>query len=278
MDQQVLAQQEVVIDARRRSLLDEIREMNRYRELLIVLAQRDIAVRYKQTVLGAGWAILQPLVTMIVFSVVFGRLAKIPSNGYPYSIFVFSGLLGWIFFSSALNATMNSVLKHSHLISKVYFPRLILPIAAVGSALLDCLISFGLLFVLMAWYGVPAGFALLWAPVAILGAALTAVGVGSLLAALVVTYRDFQHVQSFLLYLWLFLTPVIYPVSYLDENWRHLAYLNPLTGVVEVLRFAILGSAADIGGMAISAAAALILLFLGIDVFLRMERRFADVI
>src|SRR5262249_10458746 len=158
---------------------------------------RDIQVRYKQTVLGAAWAILQPLVTMIVFSVVFGRLAKIPSNGYPYSIFVFSGLLGWIFFSSALNQTMSSVLRQSHMISKVYFPRLILPIAAVGSSLLDCLISFLLLFVLMAWYGVPVTANLLLAPLAILGAALTVIGAGSWLAALVVTYRDFQHVQSF---------------------------------------------------------------------------------
>ncbi len=278
MEQHVLAEQEIVLDARPRGLVDQIREIARYRELLLVLAGRDIAVRYKQTVLGAAWAVLQPLVTMIVFSVVFGRLARIQSDGHPYSIFVFSGLLGWIFFSSALGATMNSVLRHSHLISKVYFPRLILPISAVGSALLDCLISFGLLLVLMAWFGVLPTPALFWAPVAILGAAVTAIGAGSLLAALVVTYRDFQHVQSFLVYLWLFVTPVIYPVTYVDESWRQIVYLNPMTGVVDLLRYAILGIPANLHGMLISAASAAALLVIGTHYFLRMERRFADVI
>ncbi|HZP12822.1 MAG TPA: ABC transporter permease [Nevskiaceae bacterium] len=278
MDQHVLAQQEVIIDGRSRGLIEHLGEVLRYRELLLVFAARDVAVRYKQTVLGAAWAILQPLVTMIVFSIVFGRLAKIDSNGYPYSIFVFSGLLGWIFFSSALSATMNSVLKHAHLINKVYFPRLILPFSAVGSTLLDCMISFGLLFVLMAWYGVMPSPSLLLAPVAILFAAITAIGAGSLLAALVVTYRDFAHVQAFLVYLWLFVTPVIYPVSYVDAGWRHLAYLNPMTGVVDLLRFAILKISPDPQGLAISAATALVLLVAGTQYFLRMERRFADVI
>lgn len=267
-----------MIDGRSRGLVEHLSEVLRYRELLYVFAARDVAVRYKQTVLGASWAVLQPLVTMIVFSVVFGRLAKIQSSGYPYSIFVFSGLLGWIFFSSALSATMNSVLKHAHLINKVYFPRLILPFSAVGSTLLDCLISFGLLFVLMAWYGVTPSPALALAPVAILFAAITAIGAGSLLAALVVTYRDFAHVQSFLVYLWLFVTPVIYPVSYVDESWRHLAYLNPMTGVVDLLRYAILAIPADAEGLAISAATAIVLLVAGTQYFLRMERRFADVI
>ena len=278
MEQHVLAGQEIVIDGRRRGVVDQIREVLRYRELLTVLVGRDIAVRYKQTVLGASWALLQPLVMMLVFSVVFGRLAKIPSNGHPYSLFVFAGLLGWMFFSAALNATMMSVLKHANLINRVYFPRLILPIAAVGSALLDCLISFGLLFVLMVWYGVVPTLALLWTPVAIAGAAITAIGAGSLLAALVVTYRDFSHVQSFLVYLWLFLTPVIYPVTYVDESWRQLVYLNPMTGVVDLLRYAILGVPADLKGMLISAASAATLLLIGTQYFLRMERRFADVI
>jgi len=278
MEQRVLQQQEIVIDGRRRGIVDQLREVVRYRELLMVLAARDIAVRYKQTVLGASWAVLQPLITMIVFSVVFGRMARIASEGYPYSIFLFAGLLGWIFFSSALSATMNSVLKHAHLINRVYFPRLILPVAAVGSALLDCLISFGLLFVLMAWYGVMPSLALLWAPVAILGAAITAIGVGSLLAALVVTYRDFAHVQAFLVYLWLFVTPVIYPISYVDERWRDLVYLNPMTGVVDLLRYAILNVPADLHGMLISAASGLVLLLIGTQSFLQMERRFADVI
>ena len=278
MDQHVLAQQEVVIDGRNRGLIEHLTEVLRYRELLLVFAARDVAVRYKQTVLGATWAILQPLVTMIVFSIVFGRLAKIDSNGYPYSIFVFSGLLGWIFFSSALSATMNSVLKHAHLINKIYFPRLILPFSAVGSTLLDCVISFGLLFVLMAWYGLMPSASLLFAPVAILFAAITAIGAGSLLAALVVTYRDFAHVQAFLVYLWLFVTPVIYPVTYVDESWRHLAYLNPMTGVVDLLRFAILKIPPDAQGLAISAATAIVLLVAGTQYFLRMERRFADVI
>jgi lipopolysaccharide transport system permease protein len=278
MEQHVLAEQEIVIDGRRRGLVDQLREVLRYRELLTVFAGRDIAVRYKQTVLGAAWAILQPLAMMFVFSVVFGRLAKIDSQGQPYSIFVFAGLLGWIFFSSALNATMMSVLKHAHLINRVYFPRLILPIAAVGSALVDCLISFGLLLVLMLWFGVMPTPALLWAPVAIVGAALTAIGAGSLLAALVVTYRDFAHVQAFLVYLWLFLTPVIYPVTYVDESWRHLIYANPMTGVVDLLRYAILHVPPDVEGMLISAASALVLLAIGMHTFLRMERRFADVI
>lgn len=278
MEPHALAQQEVVIDGRRRGLGDQLREVARFRELLWVLIKRDIAVRYKQTVLGAGWAVLQPLVTMIVFSIVFGRLARISSDGHPYPIFVFSALLGWIFFSSALNATMSSVVRHANLINKVYFPRLILPFSAIGSALLDCLVSFGLLFVLMAWYGVTPTLALLWAPCAILLAATVAIGAGSLLAALIVTYRDFQHIQAFLLYLWLFLTPVIYPVSYVDESWRQLVFLNPVTGVVELLRFAILATPPDVAGIAISIGVALLLLLGGLQYFLSVERRFADVI
>jgi lipopolysaccharide transport system permease protein len=278
MEQPALAVQEVVIDGRPRGLVDQLREVARYRELLWVFVGRDIAVRYKQTVLGAGWAVLQPLATMIVFSVVFGRLARIDSQGHPYPMFVFSGLLGWIFFSSALNATMSSVLRHAHLINKVYFPRLILPMSAIGSSLLDCAVSFGLLFLLMAWYGVMPTFALLLAPCAILLAAVVAIGAGSLLAALTVTYRDFQHIQSFLLYLWLFLTPVIYPVSYVGEEWRALVFLNPMTGVIELLRFAILSAPPDLGGVAISTSVAILLLVGGLQYFMRLERRFADVI
>jgi lipopolysaccharide transport system permease protein len=254
------------------------RELWAYRELLWVLTTRDIKVRYKQTVLGAAWAIIRPFLTMVIFSVVFGQLAKMPSDGYPYPVFVYAGLLPWIFFSAAISTSGQSLVGSANLLSKVYFPRLIIPLSSVGAGLVDLLISTGILLLMMLWYGVGWTWHLLAAPLLLAALVLTALGIGTLLSALTVAYRDFTHLTPFLVQVWMYVTPVIFPVSLVPERWQWLLYLNPLTGLVEGFRSAFLGKPFDLTGIGISLAIAVVILIIGVAYFEKVERRFADII
>jgi len=254
------------------------RELWAYRELLWVLTARDIKVRYKQTVLGAGWAILRPFLTMVIFSVVFGQLAKMPSDGYPYPVFVYAALLPWTFFSNAINASAQSLVGSAHLVSKVYFPRLIIPLASAGAGLLDLIISTGILLLMMLWYGVGWSWNLAAAPLLLMAVVFAALGVGTLLSALTVAYRDFTHINPFLVQVWMYVTPVIFPVSLVPERWQWVLYLNPMTGLVEGFRSAFLGKPFDVVGLGVSFLVAAALFVTGITYFEKVERRFADII
>jgi lipopolysaccharide transport system permease protein len=256
----------------------DLRELWAYRELLWVLTMRDVKVRYKQTVLGFSWAIIQPVMMMVVFSIFFGRLAQMPSDGYPYPIFVYAALLPWTFFQTAISNSANSVVGSSNLISKVYFPRLIIPLSSIGSALVDFLVAAGILLLLMVYYGVGWSMNLLAAPLLILGVIFAALGVGTFLAALNVTYRDFRYVIPFLVQFWMFATPVVYPASLVPERWQWLLYLNPMAGVIEGFRSVILGKPFNVAALAISMLIAAVILLVGIVYFEKYERRFADVI
>jgi lipopolysaccharide transport system permease protein len=261
-----------------RRLLD-VGELWAYRELLYFLMWRDVKVRYKQTALGVAWIVLQPLLTMLVFTVIFGRLARLPSDGVPYAIFAYAGLLPWTFFANAVNVSGNSLVGSSHLITKVYFPRLIIPAAAVGALLVDFALAFLLLGALMLYYGVAPTAALL-AVVPLVGlTVLLAVSTGLLLSALNVKYRDVRHVIPFMVQMWMFASPVIYPVSIVPERWRWLAGLNPLTGIIEGFRAALFpGKPFDWTVLGVSVAATVLLFFASVYAFRRMEREFADII
>ena len=256
----------------------DLRELWAYRELLIVLTMRDIKVRYKQTVLGVAWAILQPFTTMVVFTIFFGHLAKMPSDGYPYPVFVYSALLPWTFFANAITNSSNSLVGSAHLISKVYFPRLIIPLSSVGAGLIDFVTASSILLAMMLFYGVGWSLNLLMAPVLLAEVIFIAVGVGICLSALTVTYRDFRYVVPFMIQVWMFVTPIIYPSSLIPTQWRWLVYLNPMSGLIENFRAVFLGRAFDYIGLGISAGAAISLFIAGIAYFEQVERRFADVI
>ena len=254
-------------------------ELWAYRELLYFLTWREVKVRYKQTAIGAAWAVLQPLLTMLVFTLVFGRLIRVPSDGIPYPVFAYTALVPWNFFASALSRASNSLVADAPLLSKIYFPRLLLPLAAVASAVLDFAMAFVLLVVMIAWYGLAPGLPVLLLPVFALLAILTALGCGLWLSALNVKYRDVAYVVPFLLQVWLFLTPVAYPSSLVPAQWRQLVGLNPMAGVVEGFRWALLGSAHAPGAMlVISAVIVTILLVAGALYFRRVEHEFADVV
>lgn len=254
------------------------RELFAYRELLWVLTMRDIKVRYKQTVLGAGWAIVRPFTTMVIFSLVFGQLAKMPSDGYPYPVFVYAALLPWTFFAGAIGASGQSLVGSAHLVSKVYFPRLIIPLSSVGAGLVDLFISTSILLLMMLWYGVGWSANLLAAPLLMLAVVFLALGVGTLLSALTVAYRDFTHLTPFIVQIWMYVTPVIFPVSIVPERWQWVLYVNPMTGLVEGFRSAFLGKPFDVGGLAISCGIAVAVFALGVAYFEKVERRFADII
>lgn len=256
----------------------DLKELWAYRELLFVLTMRDIKVRYKQTVLGFAWAIIQPVMMMIVFSIFFGTLAKMPSEGYPYPIFVYVGLLPWTFFANSITTSATSLVGSSNLISKVYFPRLIIPLSSVGSGLLDFAIASAILLVMMAYYGVGLSLHAFMLPLLVCGVVLTALGVGSLLAALNVAYRDFRYVVPFLVQFWMFATPVVYPASLVPQEWRWLLFLNPMAGIIEGFRSAFLDRPIDGLGILISLGIAAGLFLSGIAYFEQVERRFADVI
>jgi lipopolysaccharide transport system permease protein len=254
-------------------------ELWSYRELVGFLAWRDIKVRYKQTVLGGAWAIIQPLFTMIVFSVFFGRLAKVPSNGLPYPLFALCALIPWQFFSSALTQASNSVVSERQLITKVYFPRLAVPLAAVLASLIDLGVSFCLLLLGLAYYGVLPGIEVFLIPLFVAFAGVSALGVGLWLSALNVRYRDFRYTVPFLVQIWLFASPVAYPTSLVPEEWRMLYGLNPMVSVVEGFRWALVGAprpAFDL--FAASTLASIIILVSGMFYFRRTERQFSDLV
>jgi lipopolysaccharide transport system permease protein len=250
-----------------------------YRELLYFLIWRDIKVRYKQTVIGAGWAILQPLMTMAIFTVIFAHFAKIPSDGLPYPIFVFTALLPWNYFSQAVGRSGVSLVGNANLISKVYFPRLIVPISAATAPLADFAVAFVILLGMMAWFGIEPTWGVLALPFFMLLALVTAVAIGLWLSALDVRYRDVGHTIPFLIQCWMYASPVAYPVSLVPEKWRLLYGLNPMVGVIEGFRWALLGAKSlDFGVMAVSAIMLMALLLGGIVYFKQMEQTFADVV
>ena len=252
-------------------------ELFEYRELIYFLTWRDIKVRYKQTVLGAGWAIIQPLFTMIVFTIFFGNLAKVPSDGLPYPIFSFAALVPWTFFANGLTSSSAVLVGSTNLVTKVYFPRLAMPIASVLAGVVDLVIAMAVLVVLMLYYGVSPTLNVLWLPAFIVLAVVTALGIGTWLAAMNVMFRDVRYVVPFLVQLWLFVTPVVYPASLVEEPGRTLFGLNPMAGVVEGFRWALLGTPAPSAGMlAVSASTAFVLLVTGFYYFRRMESSFAD--
>lgn len=256
-----------------------IRELWEYRELFWFLTLRDVKVRYKQTLLGAAWAVIQPLFTMVVFSLFFGRLAKVPSDNLHYPIFSFAALVPWTFFANGLTLSSNSLVGSASLITKVFFPRLIVPAAAVASGLIDLAIAMLVLAGMMLFYGIGIGWTVLWiAPLTLL-AVVTSLGVGLWLSALNVEYRDVRHVVPFIVQLWMFITPVAYPSSLLSEPWRTVYGLNPMAGVVEGFRWALLGANTTPGPMlAMSSVTAVLVLFGGAYYFKRMERTFADIV
>ena len=256
-----------------------VRELWTYRELVFFLIWRDLKVRYKQTALGVTWVVLQPVFTMVVFSVFFGRLASVPSDGVPYPLFAFAALVPWTFFSYGLTQAANSVVMSQHLITKVYFPRLAIPVATVVAGLVDLLLAFIVLLGMMAWYGRWPTLNVVWLPLFILLAIVTCLGVGILFAALNVEFRDVRYIVPFVAQFWLLATPIAYPSSLLSQPWRTVYALNPMVGVVEGFRWALLGTATRPGPIIVaSASAALGLLLVGVLYFRRMERTFADVI
>jgi lipopolysaccharide transport system permease protein len=255
-----------------------LKDLYRFRELLVFLVWRDLKVRYKQTVLGAAWAILQPLFTMLVFSLFFGRLARVPSDGIPYPIFAFTALVPWMFFAHGLTQSSNSLVESSNLIKKVYFPRLAIPISTVLSGVVDFVLSFAVLLGMLAFYRVPLTWNILWLPVFLLLALMTSLGVGLWISALNVQYRDFRYIVPFLTQFWMFATPIAYSSSLLREPWTTVYGLNPMAGVVTGFRWAMLGTATPGPIVFASAAAALVILIGGAFYFRKMERTFADVL
>jgi lipopolysaccharide transport system permease protein len=260
--------------------LVNVRELYRHRELLFFLVWRDVKIRYKQTVLGVAWAVLQPVMMMAVFTVFFGRLAGLPSGDIPYPLFAFAGLLPWTFFATALSTAGNSVVTNERLITKIYFPRLAVPFAAVGAATVDFAIAFGLLFVLMLCYGVAPGWGLLFAPVVFAFIAIGAAGFGTLLAALNVKYRDFRYVIPFLVQFWMFATPTVYmqPPTGDRDALQTLLSLNPMTGLIATFRAACLGTEIPWGQFALSSACVVVVFVAGCLYFRKAEDEFADII
>ncbi len=270
---------EIVIRRPRGWVALDLRELWAYRELLFFFIWRDLKVRYRQTALGAAWAIIQPFFTMVVFSIFFGRLAQIPSDGVPYPIFAYTALVPWMYFANALSQASNSLLQNERMITKIYFPRLLIPAAAVLAGLVDFAIAFIILICMMLWYGIAPSAAIWTVPFFILLAATTALAVGILLSALNVEYRDVRYVVPFLVQIWLFASPVAYPSSLVPEPWRGLYGLNPMAGVVEGFRWALLGNVPAPGPvLVVSIVTVAALLIVALFYFRRMERYFADVV
>ncbi len=256
-----------------------LRELADYSELLYFLVWREIKVRYKQTVIGAGWAVIQPVATMLVFTLFFGRLAKIPSGGIPYPLFFYAALLPWTYFAGALSGATTSVVENQRVITKVYFPRVLLPLSAVFSGLVDFAIALVLLAGMALYYRVTPGPWLVFLPAFLLLAMLTALGAGLWLAALNALYRDVRYVMPFLVQFWLFASPVAYPSSLVPERWRTLYGLNPMVGVIDGFRWSVTGQNAPSWGLvAASASAVLVMLIVGLWYFRRMEATVADVV
>jgi lipopolysaccharide transport system permease protein len=256
-----------------------LHELWEFRELLYFLAWRDIKVRYKQTALGVAWAIIQPFFTMVIFSIFFGKLGRIPSDGIPYPLFAYAALVPWTFFAHGLNQSSNSLVTGAQLIKKVYFPRLVVPVAAVLSGVVDFILAFIVLLGMMLYYGLAPTANIVWLPAFLLLALITSLGVGLWLSTLNVQYRDVRHAVPFITQFWLFLTPIAYPSTLLSEPWRTLYGLNPMAGVVEGFRWALLGTDTQPKAMIfVSCLMALAILIAGAFYFRRMEKTFADVV
>ena len=254
-------------------------EIWEYRELLYFLIWRDIKVRYKQTVLGGAWAIIQPFFTMVVFSIFFGRLAKVPSDGIPYPIFSYTALVPWAFFANGLNQASNSLVGNANLINKVYFPRMAMPLASVLSGIIDFMLAFVMLVGMMFYYGMLPSLNAIWLPFFLVLALVTSLGTSLWLSAMYVQFRDVRHIVPFLTQIWLFSTPIAYPSSLIQEPWRTVYGINPMAGVVEGFRWALLGVGSAPGPIiVVSSAVAVSLLLTGAFYFRRMEKTFADVV
>jgi len=256
----------------------KLRDLWEYRELLYFFTWRDIKVRYKQTVLGAAWAILQPLLTTVVFSIFFGKLARVPSDNIPYPIFCYSGIVIWTFFANGVSLSSNSMVAEANTIKKVYFPRLVIPVAAVFSGIVDFIIAFIVLIGMMAYYKIMPTASVIWLPLFFLLAFITALGVGFWLSAMNVMFRDVRYALPFLMQIWLFATPIAYSASLLKGVWKTLYGLNPMAGVVEGFRWALLGTPRPGPMILVSSAVSIVLLASGAYYFRRMERSFADVV
>ncbi|MDX6415204.1 MAG: lipopolysaccharide transport system permease protein [Gaiellaceae bacterium] len=256
----------------------KLHELWAYRELLYFLTWRDVKVRYKQTLLGAAWAILQPVLAMVVFTIFFGHLAKLPSEGLPYALFSFSGLVLWTFFANGLTLSANSLVASSNLITKIYFPRLVIPLGAVLAGAVDFVLALVVLGGLMIAYGVAPGVTILAMPLFLLLAFCTVLAVGLWLSALNVKYRDVRYVVPFLVQLWLFATPIAYPSTLLDEPWRTVYGLNPMVGAIDGFRWSLLGTRSPGWSAVVSACSAVVLLLAGLYYFRRMEKVFADIV
>jgi lipopolysaccharide transport system permease protein len=269
---------ELTIKPRRGWQPVDVKECFLYHELLAFLMWRDIKIRYRQTLLGGLWAVLQPLIAMLIFTVVFNRLAGVKSDGPPYPLFAFAGLAPWTFFATSVSQSSNSLVMNHQLVSKVYFPRVFIPIGAVGALLMDLLFSLGLLFIMMLIYHWPITASAALLPIFIVGAVLSASGLGLMLSALNVSFRDVKYAVPFLIQMGIFVTPVIYPIRYIPARWQVLMGLNPMTGVVLGFRHALLGASASWGVMGLSLGVSVVLFVSGLMVFRRMERQFADII
>jgi lipopolysaccharide transport system permease protein len=269
----------LVIEPKRGLLAFDLKAIWEYRELLFFIVWRDVKIRYKQTAIGVSWVVLQPLLTMIMFSAIFGKLAKIPSDGTPYPIFVYAALLPWNLFASSLARSGDSVVGSANLVAKIYFPRLILPLAGAIAPLLDFAVAFGMLIGMSLWFGILPGWAILSLPFFIALTVATAFAVALFLAALNVRYRDVGHAIPFLVQLWMFASPVAYPVSLIPARWRFFYGLNPMAGVIEGFRWALLGQTRpDFTVIGVSTLMVVILLLPGLIYFRYTERTFADVI
>jgi lipopolysaccharide transport system permease protein len=254
-------------------------EIWRYRELLMFLIWRDVKVRYKQTVLGGAWALIQPVMTMVIFTIFFGRYGGMAQQvSVPFPVFSYAGLLAWTYFATTITQAGNSLVSSSNLISKVYFPRLIIPLSSAGVGLVDFAVALPLMFGLLAWYGVAITAQLLLLPLFLGLAVVAAVGVGTLLAALVIAYRDFRYVLAFLVQMWMFASPLAYPLDVVPERWRLLYSLNPMVGVIDGFCAALTGSALRWDVIGVSAVSAAAFLVAGVFYFKRVERRFADIV
>jgi lipopolysaccharide transport system permease protein len=259
--------------------LPSFRELWQFRGLVYFLAWRDVKVRYKQTALGAAWALIQPVMLIVVFTSFLGRIAKVPAGDIPYPLFVCLGVIPWTFFATAITSAGNSVVGSERLVTKVYFPRLAIPIAAVGAAVVDFLIALCLLVCMMFYYGVPPGAGVVLVPLIFLAIVLTALGVGITLAALNVLYRDFRYVIPFMVQVWMFGTPTIYMSSRADHGFvKVLLHLNPMTGLISAFRNACIGAPVDVGQVALLGAAGVVVFLCGCCFFRRLESRFADLI
>lgn len=268
----------VTIEANKGWSALDLRDLWAFRELLYFLTWRDVKVRYKQTALGVTWAVIQPLLAMLIFTLFFGRLAGVPSDNVPYPVFAYAGLLPWTFFANAISNSGNSLVGSANLITRVYFPRMIIPAAAVTAGLVDFGIAFLILIPLMIYYGVTVTWSLLMFPVLVLLTTLLCLGVGMWLSALNVKYRDVRFALPFLIQLWMFVSPVIYPASFLPQKWRWFFKLNPMTGIIEGYRSSLFGHSFDWSALTISGGITVVVLVYSAFAFRRMEKSFADII